>query len=301
VKSRKSSNQRLRYIRNLLLVTLASLLTAFYVIIPVVQAYQAIHPPRQPVCCMTPADFGFDYEPVALKTSDGLTLRGWYIPSRNQATVIVVHGYKNNRIGALSHGVMLARHEYGVLLFDLRAHGESEKDVFALGWESDKDVLAALNYLQNRPDVDRNRIGAMGLSTGAIVVLLTAVKTDQIKAVVSDGAGSAALKDALLSRDWMLAPGLWTFFKSAELFSRVPSAPPLVDSISRIAPRPVMLIASAYGPGGELAANRNYYAAAQEPKILWELSDAGHVEGLFAKPEEYEARVIKFFDQSLPK
>ncbi len=38
------------------------------------------------------------YEDVALTTSDGLRLSGWYIPSQNGAAVILLHGYGTNRI-----------------------------------------------------------------------------------------------------------------------------------------------------------------------------------------------------------
>jgi len=291
--------RRLRYIRNLLLVFAVGLLVAFYVIVPLVQAYQTIRPSRKPVCCISPTDSGLDYKDVTLETSDGLMLQGWYIPSSNGAVIIVVHGFGSNRIGALPHGTMLAQHGYGVLLIDLRTHGESEGETFPFAWESDKDVLAALEYLQNQPDTDNDRIGALGLSTGGIVVLQAATNSEHIKAVVSDGAGAPTAKDSVLANPWFLAPGIWTLFKSGELLSGVSSAPALVDTISQISPRPVMLISATRGPAGEAAANRNYYAAAGDPKILWELSDVGHVGGLFAKPEEYEARVVDFFDQAL--
>ena len=114
--------QRLRYIRNRLLAFVVGLVVAFYAIVPFIQAYQAIHPSRKPVCCVSPSDSGLDYTDVALETSDGLTLRGWYIPSENGAAVVVVHGFGSNRIWALPHGIMLARHGYGVMLVDLRAH-----------------------------------------------------------------------------------------------------------------------------------------------------------------------------------
>lgn len=291
--------QRLRYIRNLSLVFIAGLLVAFYVILPPMRAYQAIHPSRRPVCCASPADSGMDYENVTLETSDGLFLQGWYIPSNNRAAVIVVHGFKGNRVGALPHGMMLARHGYGVLLIDLRAHGESEGEVFPFSWQSDADVFAAVEYLQRQPNVDHDRIGALGLSTGAIVVLQAAVNTEHIRAVVSDGAGPPTAKDSILANHWLLAPGIWMFFKSGELLSGVPSVPALVDTMSQISPRSVMLISSIYGPTGEAAANRNFYAASGDPKILWELSDVGHVGGLFAKPQEYEERVVSFFNQAL--
>jgi cephalosporin-C deacetylase-like acetyl esterase len=59
---------------------------------------------------------------VTFRTSDGLRPRGWYIPSRNGAAVISFPG----RNGPQRQARMLARHRYGVLLFDRRGEGRSE-------------------------------------------------------------------------------------------------------------------------------------------------------------------------------
>jgi hypothetical protein len=39
--------------------------------------------------------------------------------------------------------------------------------------------------------------------------------------------------------------------------------------------------------------------AAHEPKELWIIPEAGHIGGLSARPQEYEERVVGFFDQWL--
>ena len=76
-----------------------------------------------------PNHLGVAYENVSFTTGDGLELQGWYIPSRNGAAVISFPG----RAGAQRQARMLARHGYGVLLFDRRGEGESEGDPNALG------------------------------------------------------------------------------------------------------------------------------------------------------------------------
>jgi hypothetical protein len=60
------------------------------------------------------AKLGAPYQQVSFTTSDGLTLHGWYVPSRNRAAVIAFPG----RAGPQKHARMLVRHGYGVLLFD---------------------------------------------------------------------------------------------------------------------------------------------------------------------------------------
>ena len=138
---------------------------------------------------MPEANLGAGYEQVSLTTSDGLELAGWYVPSRNGAAVIAFPG----RNGPQAHTRMLARHGYGVLLFDRRGQGESEGDPHGFGWEGEKDIKAAIEFLQRRPDVDPERIGGLGLSVGGELMLQAAAETDALKAVVSEGAGSRSV------------------------------------------------------------------------------------------------------------
>ena len=60
----------------------------------------------------------------------------------------------------------------------------------------------------------------------------------------------------------------------------------------------MFLIAAPNSPHGE-DLNTGYYEAAGQPKTLWEIPESRHVGGLAARPEEYEQRVIGFFDQAL--
>jgi uncharacterized protein len=88
---------------------------------PVAFAIVVNHKARAPVHA---ANLGRPYVDVSLRTSDGLRLAGWYVPSRNGAAVIAFPGRK----GPVRHARMLVRHGYGVLLLDRRGEGESEGD-----------------------------------------------------------------------------------------------------------------------------------------------------------------------------
>ena len=117
------------------------------VLIPVAIAYVVTHAARAEV---PPANLGASYEEVAFTTSDGLRLKGWYIPSRNGAAVISFPG----RASSQKRAKLLANHGYGVLLFDRRGEGESEGDPNTFGWQGERDIHAAVAFLQRRPDVD---------------------------------------------------------------------------------------------------------------------------------------------------
>src|SRR5215813_1467388 len=102
-------------------VVLLSIL-AFYVGVPLVRVLRVLHPPRSfPV--ETPASRGLAYEDVTFPSTDGIKLSGWYIPSHNRAAVILTHGLTSNRGGVLDQAEVLAKAGFGVLLYDLRAHG----------------------------------------------------------------------------------------------------------------------------------------------------------------------------------
>lgn len=298
----KQKKRGCRYWRNLGLFTvlagLVGLLFFVYAGYPYYLSYGWSHPKRLAVCCTTPADRDLDYEDVSFTTGDGLTLHGWYIPSQNRAAVMLIHPMASNRLGVLEIAEFLARNGYGVLLFDLRAHGESDGEFLPFGGDEAQDVLAAVSYLKTRMDIDPDRIGAMGLSLGAQVSILGAARSEAIKAVVADAPCCTRSEDwpppESLS-DWLYVPYDLVFFPMLQWHSGVSEPESVRSAIARISPRPLLLI----GGGSEQRMQEHHYEAAGEPKTLWIIPEAGHISGLAARPKEYEDRVVAFFDQAL--
>ena len=153
---------------------------------PLTVAYVGTH-----VALPAPSVAGPDYEDVEIVTSDGVVLRGWYLPSRNLAAVITYPG----RERAQRYAEFLARHGYGVLLLDRRGQGGSTGDPNSYGWEGLHDIAAAIAFLEGRPDVDPDRIGGMGFSVGGEVLLETAARTPGLRAVVAEGAGFRSIRE----------------------------------------------------------------------------------------------------------
>jgi pimeloyl-ACP methyl ester carboxylesterase len=297
-----SAKRGRRYYRNLTVFAGSIILVvslSLYFGLPLLQAYNAMHPPRFPVGAVSPADLGLDYMDVTLSTEDNLTLRGWYIPSTNRAAVILVHAFNGNRTGTIYHAALLANHGYGVLLYDTRSEGESEGDMNAAGWEDHLDVFAALDYLQQRPEVDAERIGVLGLSAGAKTALYAATQTAEIAAVVAEGTRWRTFEDLLIAAepDWYIwLPGQWVAFKYIEIASGVRNPTSLRQAVSEMSPKSLLLITA----GGEMATSQAYFDAAGEPKTLWVRDEPGHqIDALFDQPEEYEHRVVGFLDQAL--
>jgi uncharacterized protein len=162
-RTRKGGGLLWRYTRRVL-AALGILLGLIFVLYPLAQSYVVTHAGR---AFVPPENLGAAYEDVSFTTGDGLRLVGWYVPSRNGAAVISFPGRK----GPQKPARLLARHGYGVLLFDRRGEGESEGDPNLLGWQGTRDIEAAVAYLESRPDVDAERIGGLGLSVGGEMML----------------------------------------------------------------------------------------------------------------------------------
>ena len=150
-------------------------------------AIAATNVPR-PVIGATPASKGLAYETVTVTTGDGVRLAGWYLPSTNRAAVVLLHGAGSTRSDVLDEAAVLARHGFGVLMIDARGHGESAGRAMDFGWHGDADIAAATGYLADRPDVDRQRVGVVGLSMGGEEALGATATNGLIRAVVAEGA-----------------------------------------------------------------------------------------------------------------
>jgi hypothetical protein len=270
----------------------AALLGVYFIVLPLALAIVVNHKPQSQV---QPADLGVSYRAISLTTQDGLTLAGWYAPSRNGAAVIVFPGRK----GPVRKARMLARHGYGVLMLDRRGEGDSEGDYNARGWGGEPDLEAAVDYLAVR---HQDRIGGLGLSVGGELLLQTAARDRRLRAVVSEGAGRQSLADQLQIPDvpkairW-LSPMTIETAAGVVLANHMPPEG-LADVMPRIAPRPVLLISGGRGNADE-ELNSVYRDAGGPTVTHWEIAQAGHTGGLATVPDEYERRVVGFFDRAL--
>jgi hypothetical protein len=282
-----------RYVRRSLL-GVAGLVAAAQILGGIALGYVSTHVMRQYV---PPANLGSAYENVSFTTSDGLRLEGWYVQSQNGAAVIAFPG----RSGPQQHARMLARSGYGVLLFDRRGEGASEGDSNLFGWGGEKDILAAVEFLRSRPEVEPGRIGGIGLSVGGELMLQTAAQSDGLAAVVSDGAGTRTLSEDLEDipspGKWIGLPFLAAKTGAVALFSDTAPPPKLTDLVPRVAPTPLLLIWAPSSGGEDM--NPTYYRLAGQPKAIWAIPEAEHIQGIAARPKEYERRVVEFFERAL--
>jgi uncharacterized protein len=271
---------------------LGGLLGLVLVLGPIGMGVVATHKWREPIGAAPPA-----FADVRFRASDGLELAGWYRPSRNGAAVLVVHGGSSDRNGAIGHARMLARHGYGVLVYDARGRGRSEGRENNYGWDWPKDVAGALEFLRRRDDVDPTRIGALGLSTGADVLIEVAATRRDIAAVVADGTAAASYEDwhRLRGTEMGAVPG-WVMFTTVRVLSGDRPGPALEDLAPRI-DAPTLLVSA--GTAEEREFSDLYERAAGGRIAHWNLPDARHTRAIHSHRAEYERRVVGHFDAAL--
>lgn len=135
-----------------------------------------------------PYDLSADVEAWSTRTADGLTLRGWYLSTKDRRHLIVlVHGLWSSWIEMAALGRDLHQSGFDVLLFDLRGHGQSDPSRVYLGRRERHDIRAVTNWAESA-GFPEDRIGWLGYSMGASTLLMEAARNPRIHAAVIDSA-----------------------------------------------------------------------------------------------------------------
>ena len=116
-------------------------------------------------------------EVVTFPSADGLTLRGWFVPTSGSPTaytVLVLNGNAGNRAYRAPLALALQQQGHQVLLFDYRGYGGNGGKPTEDGLRA--DARAARSYLLERDDVDASRLVYFGESLGTAVAIALAAE-----------------------------------------------------------------------------------------------------------------------------
>jgi pimeloyl-ACP methyl ester carboxylesterase len=267
------------------------------------QAVAATNVPKAEIGA-TPASVGLEYADVALRTSDGVDLAGWYVESSNRAAVVLLHGAGSTRSNVLDEAATLAAAGFGVLMVDARGHGESDGRAMDFGWHGDADIAAATAYLATRSDVDRTRIGAVGMSMGGEEAVGASGGNQLIRAVVAEGASARnAADEAWLSEQYGARGALQEQIERVQDWitdvltsASVPSS--LRDGVEASGDTRYLLITAGRMPN-EADSATHVAAGAPDRVATWNVPGAGHTGGLATAPDEWRDRVVGFLSAVL--
>lgn len=286
----------------------------------IVAADSALHPMRSAVteddekeAAALAEGHGARLQQVDITASDGAILRAWTIlpASGNGDAVILLHGMADNRAGMLGQADMLLRRGYFVLLPDARAQGMSGGDIATYGFLEAGDLQRWFDWLVQKQAP--RCIDAIGESMGAGQIL-NSLKTVRGFCAVAAESSFASFREVSYVRigQWFgTGPWLGRIFlrpivESGILYARWKYAVDLTQddpaqavAASRV---PVLLIHGlvdnnipSYNSEMILTASKS-----RDPNVsLWEPPDAGHCGAMGAEPEEFERRVVGWF-QSHP-
>jgi len=265
-------------------------------------SYAYVHAITHPPCGgddTAPPDLGGEVQDVTYPSHDGLTLHAWYLPPQNGTAIILLPGLGGGREGMLREGAILSRHGYGLLMTELRSCVHPER-LTTLGYLEARDLAEAVTWLRARPGVAH--VGVLGYSLGGVAATLGAAQDERVEAVVAEG-GFYDLASDITNLGGESPPWEIPFYYAMLFFFRRETGIDAheispISAIGHISPRPLLLIY------GEMEAGETHpqeqLAHAGEPKDLWIVPGCGHGGYLDVAREEWEQRVVAFFDTAFP-
>lgn len=160
-------------------------------------------------------DYGVTSRELTLKTSDGIKIVAHEVyVEKPKAVVIFISGIQNPSVTAFfDHSRLLKENGYASILYEMRAHGESEGNLIGLGLKEYLDTQAVVDYIKTNSDYKDVPIVVYGLSMGAATAINSIGQIKEIDGLVSISAYSS-FEDAFA--DNMANMGAPNFFCTIE-------------------------------------------------------------------------------------
>jgi fermentation-respiration switch protein FrsA (DUF1100 family) len=292
-----------RQVRTVLLV-LAGLVATLLGVTGWIGSERAIHPAANRYAWRL-ADYP-DLRPqiISFDSRTHITIAGSFFPGSRRTTIVLSHGYGDNQEQMLPYAEFLHKAGITVFTYDMRNRGRSGGGATTLGALEAIDLISAVDYLMTRDDIDKDRLGALGVSLGGATTLLAAASDTRIKAVVDDSGFSDAPGVIATSFEHFIGLPAFPFAPLTVAISEFRAGVSLrqlrpVDVVGRISPRPLFIIHCMADRVVPAEHSKRIFEAAKEPKQAWWIPTGGHIDGHVVAPQEYERRVIEFLDRSL--
>jgi fermentation-respiration switch protein FrsA (DUF1100 family) len=248
----------------------------------------------------SPADVGLPYEELTFKSTDGLNLGGWWIPSGGSEKVVIqLHGHAGSMDPDIQYLPTLHQHGCNILMFDFRGHGRSQGSTVTIGYLERQDVLGAIEFVKQK---GYKNISLLGFSMGGVLAILVGASSLDVKAVISD---SAPVHLTTAMRERVVELGIPRFAAVAIAWLIVAATSlrlgvNLFDYdaarwVGRIAPRPLYLM---HGGADRYVPDFDELVQAAGPSAqVWDVPNIGHTQVINVLHEEYLSRLADFIDK----
>ena len=245
---------------------------------------------------LSPERFGLEYEDVTLTSSDGVELHGWFLPAEGPAlgTVLQLHGNAENISTHFTSVAWMPARGFNVFALDYRGYGASDGVATLEGVQLDID--AAMRTLLARGDVDKDRIVIYGQSLGGALAVYNVAHSpfrDHIRALVIESTFSGYVEIARekFADHWFTWLFQWIPWLTVDdRFSPLPE-------IKKVSPIPLLILHGDRDPVVPVHHGQRLYEAAMEPKQLWIVPGAGHIQTM-REPAQQD-RLVAYLREAL--
>lgn len=237
---------------------------------------------------------------------ENLKLVADYVPAATKSlkTVVVAHGYMENKESMASYIKLFHDNGYNVLAPDDRGQGKSQGDYIGFGWKDRLDYIKWTKKLIAEKGTDQ-KIGLFGVSMGgATVMMMSGEKLPtQVKAIVED-CGYTNVEDLLayqlklqfnLPKEPLITTSSWvTQLRAGYSFAEA-------DSVKQLKKNklPTLFIHGDKDDFVPSAMVYDNYKASAGKKELWIVKGAGHGKAFSKDPELYTKKVVTFMNDNL--
>eukprot|EP00823_Brevimastigomonas_motovehiculus_P003571 TRINITY_DN2196_c0_g1_i1.p1 TRINITY_DN2196_c0_g1~~TRINITY_DN2196_c0_g1_i1.p1 ORF type:complete len:378 (-),score=69.42 TRINITY_DN2196_c0_g1_i1:175-1287(-) len=275
-------------------------------------------------------DYGYMTKDLYIKEKDLIAgdqyyLRGWEVPCIPKpihhpnaflTAIVCIHGPGEDRRAFMRMLPVFHDAGFGVVLFDLRDHGLSQKSSKGMGFATYEalDVAAVAKYV--RQDLKYKNVVVYGVSHGASAAIVAACCLDSnIAGVIAE---SAFMTREAIMRKWIeqtLGCCPWGFRLAYNVYIRLimwtlrsklglpddgtALYPEPLDAICLLSPRPILFMHGKLDKRVPMQHSQELYDKAKDPKTIWIEPKGEHMLLFDQYPQEWKKRVLDFLHNSV--
>ena len=236
----------------------------------------------------------------SLASDSGTTVAGWHIPSQNsKGVVVLLHPIRGSRLSMLERARLLYTEGYSIVMIDLQAHGESPGRQITVGHLEKHDARAAVEFARGKHP--NEPIGVVGVSLGGASALLASplgIDALILESVYPNINAAVHNRVAIKLGPLSLIPAELLLVQLKPRLGISPSQLQPIDHLPNVG-CPVLIVSGTDDRHTSALETREMFSVARQPKELWLVDGAAHVDLYRLSPEEYETRVVGFLKQHM--
>lgn len=262
--------------------------------------WKTMHPKRRPIKNF-PDKHGLTFEDVSFTSTDGINLKGWWLPvGDSKKTIIFNHAYGFNR-SSMPFRVfdlvkVVQKCGYNVLLYDFRNSGESEGTETTLAHKEQYDVLGAIQFVKE--EKKQRSIVLLGWSMGASASIIAGCISDDVKGIIADSPFADLDTYVLESFEyWTKLPKVvgkvGSLLTKANLFGFKPHEVKPIEMIKNANGKKIFIIHAKDDQAISCKESEKMKEICDEIQ-LWQPDNGFHIESYKLNKKEYEKRIAQF-------